>query len=127
MGNTNIYASVNGLVGEMSNSSSGSNNSGTTNNNSDEIQRMRELLKEQEVKWKQSYDKIARENEILRSKGGESVLATQWRGRYETCLKEKEDMIERLKSYSNWSQQLSASGKPVDLAYVELQEEFKVS
>ena len=63
----------------------------------DERQRMKSQLAEQELKWRQAYEKVIKENEILRTRGGEAVLATQWRERYEVCLKEKEDLSEMLK------------------------------
>jgi hypothetical protein len=90
----------------------------------DEVSRLRATLAEQEVKWKKLYETVAKENEILRSKGGESLLATQWRGRYEACMKEKEELAEKLELQTSWTNSVNASGKSMDQAYIELQEEF---
>ena len=89
-----------------------------------EIARLRETLAEQEAKWKKLYESVAKENEILRSKGGESLLATQWRGRYEACMKEKEELADKLELYNTWTSQVNASGKSMDQAYIEVQEQF---
>jgi hypothetical protein len=40
-------------------------------------------LSEQETKWRKAYEKVVKENELLRTRGGETVLAVQWRERYE--------------------------------------------
>mmetsp|Transcript_22680 Transcript_22680/g.37843 ORF Transcript_22680/g.37843 Transcript_22680/m.37843 type:complete len:439 (-) Transcript_22680:412-1728(-) len=65
----------------------------------DDLARCKQQMKEQEQQWKLSYEKILNENEILRSKGGETLLATQWRGRYEACQREKEELSEKLRSH----------------------------
>ena len=48
-----------------------------------EFQRLRLQLSEQEVKWRKAYENIVKENELLRTRGGEAILALQWRERYE--------------------------------------------
>jgi hypothetical protein len=106
-------------------SNGSSSSSGAAATSGDELSRLRAAVAEQEAKWRQSFETIARENEILRSKGGESLLATQWRGRYEACMKEKEDLAERLATYGLWTSSVTASGKSMDQAYIELQEEFR--
>jgi hypothetical protein len=111
--------------GEAQGYNNGSGNGGVGNIN-DELNRLRTAQAEQEARWKQSYDTILRENEVLRSKGGESLLATQWRGRYEACMREKEELAEKLRSHTAWTNSVNASGKSVEQAYVELQEEFAV-
>ncbi len=92
----------------------------------DEIHRLKAQLEEQEARWRAACEKIAKENETLRNVGGEAVLATQWRVRYESCLREKEDLSERLKSYTRLSDQLEASGNSPEQAYIELQDDFRV-
>lgn len=47
----------------------------------EELQRMKKELSDQEVKWRQAYEKIIKENELLRTKGGEAMVALQWRER----------------------------------------------
>jgi hypothetical protein len=90
----------------------------------DEIARLQATLAEQELKWKKLYETVAKENEVLRSKGGESLLATQWRNRYEGCMKEKEELLEKLDMYSSWTNAVNNSGKSMEQAYIELQEDF---
>jgi hypothetical protein len=81
----------------------------------DELTRLKDSVKEQEAQWRSSYEKVNRENEALRSKGGEALVATQWRGRYEACMREKEDLAEKLYSlnkYANISAGGFATGSP---------------
>lgn len=92
----------------------------------DELQRMREIMKEQEQKWKASSERIMRENELLRSKGGESLLASQWRGRYEACMREKEELAEKLLSITELSSEFPSNAKSVEQAYLEVLQEYKV-
>lgn len=57
---------------------------------------LRSEMAEQESRWKESYDLLLAENEKLKSSGAEALLAAQWRHRYETCLKEKDDAMTNL-------------------------------
>jgi len=127
---TNNYSNTSGLAGPLERAlTMGAldqvNGNGSGRAATDELSRLRASLAEQEAKWRQSFEAIARENEILRSKGGESLLATQWRGRYEACMKEKEELSEKLTTYGQWSSSVTASGRSMDQAYIELQEEFR--
>jgi chromosome segregation ATPase len=54
-----------------------------------------------EVHWKEAYDMLLAENNSLKSAGSEALLAAQWRQRYESCLKEKEDLQVKLKAQGN--------------------------
>lgn len=94
--------------------------------NSDEVQKLQKQLKDQELKWKSAYDKLSKENDVLRSKGGEALIAMQWRSRYESCLKEKEDTMEKLKIYTKISDDLNLNGKTAEQALAELQDEYEV-
>ena len=67
-----------------------------------------------------------KENELLRNRGNETLLATQWRERFETCVKERDEMHEKLKVYMKCNDG-SASGKSIEQAYLDLKEEYKVS
>lgn len=124
------YSNTSGLTGPLERALTLGTLDHTNGNGSgvaptDELSRLRASLAEQEAKWRQSFEAIARENEILRSKGGESLLATQWRGRYEACMKEKEELAEKLTTYGQWTNNVTASGRSMDQAYIELQEEFR--
>lgn len=122
------YTSGSGLTGPLERAltqGAQDHSNGASAGATDEVSRLRATLAEQEAKWRQSYETIARENEVLRSKGGESLLATQWRGRYEACMKEKEELAEKLTTYGQWTSNVTSSGKSMDQAYIELQEEFR--
>jgi chromosome segregation ATPase len=62
-----------------------------------QLERMRAEMAKQEAQWKDSYGVLLKENEALKSSGSEALLASQWRQRYEGCLKEKEEAINKLK------------------------------
>ena len=94
--------------------------------NQDEINRLQSFLNEQELKWKTAYEKVVKENEILRNRGTEALLATQWRERYETCLKERDELSEKLKVYTMKSEGNGLNGKSVEQVYLDLKEEYKV-
>jgi hypothetical protein len=83
----------------------------------------------EEDKWKAAYEKVTRENEVLRSQSGEALLANQWRERYEACLREKESLNEKLKvllkSSDNKIGQGAAKGKSLEQAYLDALEESK--
>lgn len=70
--------------------------------------------------------------------GGESLLATQWRERYEICVVEKEELLEKYKlllastggslsedAYGQANSSSPGKGKNFQQMYIELKEEFK--
>jgi len=50
-------------------------------------------LAENEEAWKTAYERLSKENELLRARGGD-MIAAQWRERYDALLKEKEDLAD---------------------------------
>jgi hypothetical protein len=94
-------------------------------------------LGDQDVKWRQAYEKVVKENEILRARGGEAILATQWRERYENSQREKDELAEKLKIYSKATEGAVMSGgsfslggggeKSLEQSYADLKEEYNVS
>ena len=94
----------------------------------EEVDRLRRILKEQEQRWQESYEKVRRENEQLRTEGGESVLASQWRARYEHCMREKEDLTKKLHVLTDLTGEQAAEegSKSLEEAYIDLMDEFKV-
>ena len=54
---------------------------GHNDHDSEEISKLQNLLSEQDAKWQTAYEKVVKENELLRNRGNENVLATQWRER----------------------------------------------
>lgn len=99
---------------------------GSSSSQIDEVQRLKTTLHEQELKWKNAYEKLAKETEILKTKGAESVVATQWRTRYETCLKDKEDLAQKLDLFIQLSNEVTSSGKTAEQLYMDMHEEYKV-
>lgn len=101
-------------------------NLGNTTPLNEEIQRLKTQLQEQEAKWRHSIEKLAKENDVLKTKGAESVVAAQWRVRYENCLRDKEELSQKLKLYTQLSSEVTGDGRTVEQLYIELHEEYKV-
>lgn len=62
----------------------------------DEVAKLQKKLAQQEARWRQAYDTLAKEAEQLRNRSGDVVLATQWREKYEQAVHEKESLQGRL-------------------------------
>jgi hypothetical protein len=87
-----------------------------------------------DMKWKQAYEKVVSENELLRTRGGDSLLLSQLRERYETCLREKDDLYEKLQVYMKLSDNntqangnVGVTSKTIEQLYIELKDENKVN
>jgi len=94
--------------------------------NMDELQRMKRQLTDQEAKWRQVYEKVVKENELLRTRGSEAMLAAQWRERYEACIRERDDLSEKLKVYTKGvSSTNGGEEKSMEQAFIELKDEYK--
>ena len=118
-------------------------NNGNGNSQMDELARIKNQLGDQDAKWRQAYEKVVKENELLKTRGSEAILAAQWRERYEACLRDKDDLAEKLKIYSNMFSSgkggegnvvggvggggggSSVGGKPLEQMYIELRDEYK--
>lgn len=92
-----------------------------------ELQRLRSQLAEQEAKWKNAYEKLAKELDSLKTKGAESVVATQWRQRYEISVKDKEELSRKLDLLLQLSNEVSAIGSSVEQLFLDVEEDYKVS
>jgi hypothetical protein len=90
-----------------------------------EVEKLQCQLQEKEIKWRAAYEKLAKELEQLKTKGAESTVAAQWRLRYESCLRDKEDLQARLSLYQQLSSEVTEHGQSIEEMYVELQEEYK--
>jgi hypothetical protein len=71
------------------------------------------------------------ENAALKSSGSEALLAAQWRLRYETLLKEKEELAERLQMHVEKADALADQRRKVDagkyeMKYRDLKESFRL-
>jgi hypothetical protein len=80
-----------------------SNNSDNSEEYIDELQRLKAQLAAQELKWKTAYEKVTKENELLRSRGSDTMVATQWRERYESCIKDRDELTENLRIFTSSS------------------------
>ena len=95
---------------------------GHNDHDSEEISKLQNLLSEQDAKWQTAYEKVVKENELLRNRGNENLLATQWRERCEATMKERDELNEKLKVYVK-----NSDGKSIEQAYLNLKEEYRVS
>lgn len=86
---------------------------------------MRGEMAQQDAQWKEAYEVLLAENNVLKSSGSEALLASQWRQRYEVSLKEKEDMENKLKMERQKSESTDAGGK-YELKYRDLKESFRL-
>jgi len=87
-----------------------------------ELERMKTELAAQEAHWKEAYDVLLAENNALKSSGSEALLASQWRQRYETCVKEKEALEGQLQA----AQSKDSSGDKYEAKYRDLKESFRL-
>ena len=100
----------------------GDMNGHSNEHDSEEITKLQNMLSEQDAKWQTAYEKVVKENELLRNRGNENLLATQWRERCETTMKERDELNEKLKVYVR-----NSEGKSIEQAYLDLKEEYRVS
>ena len=91
----------------------------------EENQRLTAQLASIESKWKLAYEKVVRDNEVMRHGGSEAMLAAQWRDRYEQTVKEKYDLQEGLRIYERGVQG-EFNGKTLEEAYNDLKDDHKV-
>lgn len=99
--------------------------SDSVNKYKEENQRLVAQLASIESKWKLAYEKIVRDNEVMRHGGSEAMLAAQWRDRYEQTVKEKYDLQERLRIYERGVQG-EFNGKSLEEAYNDLKDDHRV-
>ena len=64
------------------------------------------------------------ENNALKSKGSEALLASQWAERYETCSKEKADLEIKLNSATSRAEESEAA--KFEAKYKDLKESFRL-
>lgn len=121
-GNTTMF-----LSSESNNNHQSSQQYPSQSQQSDELQQLKYTMQEQEKKWKLGYEKLSKENELLKSKGADSVVATQWRLRYETCQQDKEELSKKLDIYTELSNEITRTGKTLEELYIDLYEDFKVT
>jgi hypothetical protein len=96
----------------------------TTTSPTSMIQWKREL-KEQEAQWRQAYDSLLQENNVLKSAGGEALLASQWRHRFEAAEREKQDYANKVEGMEQQLREISANNK-YESKYRDLKESFRL-
>jgi len=106
--------------------SSSPDSASPSNDLEEEVARLKTTLQEQELKWRSAYEKIAKENEVLKTKGAESVVAMQWRARYEHCVRDRDELSQKVNVFSHLSEESISTQKNVTELYVELHEDYKV-
>ena len=79
-----------------------------------------------EAKWRVAYETVVRENEQLRNRGGDMLLANQWRERYDGLLRERDDLVDKLRVYTKMDSGSGSTGKSIEQAYIDLKDEYKV-
>ena len=89
-----------------------------------QVEQLRRELAAQEAHWKEAYDTLLAENNSLKSSGSEALLASQWRQRYEQCLKEKEDLKARLEG--NGKKGGDGDEGKYEMKYRDLKESFRL-
>ena len=101
------------------------------------------VLEHEVQKWKSAYETAVTENEHLRSRSEEVGQASQWRQRFETCERERNEALERLRSLLEIDTKTSSSNDgntdfntmrhdllgpgAIYQKYLALKEEFEVS
>ena len=88
-------------------------------------------MAEQENHWKEAYDTLLAENTALKSSGAEALLAAQWRQRYETSQRERDDLETNFKMLQNEVDILQDRNKAKDagkyeIKYRDLKESFRL-
>lgn len=117
--NSNVESAKRRIEGQNDKESTSSN--GQTS----KIEKMRAEIERQEAHWKEAYDLLMAENESLKSSGSEAMLASQWRQRYEACLKEKEEVENQLKNREIIKPDTEDAEK-YEMKYRDLKESFRL-
>ena len=125
MKNTNLAASISSAEGSSSMNMRSNldrailNSAGPDGTGGEVVQELlllREQLNEKERSWKESYEKVVRENEVMKNRGDDSLMAAQWRDRYNALLMEKEEIAEKCRVLSRGTFLGSAISSAVDTA-----------
>ena len=89
-----------------------------------QLERAKEDFSVQDAQWREAYDILVAENNALKSSGSEALLASQWRQRYESCLLEKKDLEDRLRSLGS---RAGVNGSDsFEVKYRDLKESFRM-
>jgi len=86
---------------------------------------------EVEARWKEAYDVLVLENNRLRGSGSEALLAAQWRQRYESTLREREELetvlgMERERGESSKKEKRKEDAGKYECKYKDLKESFRM-
>lgn len=78
--------------------------------NCDALMELKKHVSQAELRWKESLQKVVEENEQLRNRGDDSLMAAQWKDRYDAMVKEKNELMEKLNILGR-NLQLTTTGK----------------
>lgn len=95
----------------------------------EELRQFKQQLQDQESKWRSAFERAMKENEQLRARSNEAALIAQLREQNESCTREKNELIEKLKIYEKVLHDSSSSSgsKSLEQSYIELRDEYRVS
>ncbi|KAL7578707.1 hypothetical protein ACA910_015946 [Epithemia clementina (nom. ined.)] len=88
-----------------------------------QLEKLRAELTSQEQYWKDAYNTLLAENNVLKSSGSEALLASQWRQRYESSQQEKETLQLKLEQLKNSE---DAHNTNYEAKYRDLKESFRL-
>ena len=103
---------------------SSSSSSSASGQQQQQLERLKAELAAQEAHWKEAYELLLAENNALKSKGSEALLASQWRQRYENCSKEKADLEAKLNNALSKAEESEAA--KFEAKYKDLKESFRL-
>ena len=128
IGGTGLSAALDKALstGHISPSTHQNNNDDSSHESAAELARLRSQLAETESKWRMAYEKLAKELETLKNKGAESVVAAQWRSRYELSVKDKQELEQKLELLMQLSDEVTSNGTSVEQMLLELEDDYKV-
>jgi hypothetical protein len=118
--NTNIAASLtnaenNSASSLHSNIDRAIMNAGDKSSGNDKaLMELKRHVSQAESRWKESLQKVVEENEQLRNRGDDSLMAAQWKDRYDAMVKEKNELVEKLNILGR-NPQLTTDGKDASM------------
>ncbi len=99
-GNNSSSTLANGIENALLKSTQSFRDTGYGQSTMEELQMLKSQLQSCEENWKVSYEKVVKENEMLRNRGGDILMASQWRGRYDDLLREKNELVDKLRVFN---------------------------
>lgn len=117
-------SNISNIIATDTTTNTSSSTTTNTNSTTNMIQWKKEL-KEQEAQWREAYDSLLQENNILKSAGGEALLASQWRHRFEAAERDKQEYAIKVEAMEQQLREISANNK-YESKYRDLKESFRL-